>query len=77
MQLEIIIPSEVIKRKTNTIWYHLYVQSKNEPIYETETENRDSQTQRTDFQLPRSKGFREGWSGRLGLARANYYIQNR
>ena len=26
--LEIIIPSEVRKRKTNTIWYHLYVESK-------------------------------------------------
>ena len=49
VQLEINILSEVIKRETNTIWYYLYVQSKNEPIYETETENRDSQTQRTDF----------------------------
>ena len=28
MQLEIIILSEFSKRKTNTIWYHLYVESK-------------------------------------------------
>ena len=28
MQLEIIILCEVRKRKTNTIWYHLYVESK-------------------------------------------------
>ena len=28
MQLEIIILSEVRKRKTNTIWYHLHVESK-------------------------------------------------
>ena len=28
MDLEIIILSEERKRKTNTIWYHLYVESK-------------------------------------------------
>ena len=28
MQLEIIILSEVRKRKRNTMWYHLYVESK-------------------------------------------------
>ena len=28
MDLDIIILSEVSKRKTNTIWYHLYVESK-------------------------------------------------
>ena len=28
MQLEIIIPSEVSQKRTNTIWYHLYVESK-------------------------------------------------
>ena len=28
MQLEIIILSEVRKRKTNTVWYHLYVEAK-------------------------------------------------
>ena len=27
MDLEIIILSQVRKRKTNTIWYHLYVES--------------------------------------------------
>ena len=48
MDPEIIILSEVKKRKTNTMWYHLYVKSKtwtNELNYQTET---DSQTQRTD-----------------------------
>ena len=28
MQLDIIVLSEVRKRKTNTMWYHLYVESK-------------------------------------------------
>ena len=42
----------------------------NELIYKTET---DSQTQRIDL-LPRGRGVREGWSGSLGLADANYYI---
>ena len=45
----------------------------NEPIYETETE---SQTQRTDWWLPRKRGLGEGWSGRLGLADVSFYIQN-
>ena len=38
---------------------------------ETET---DSQIQRTDLWFPRE--VREGWIGSLGLADANYYIQN-
>ena len=39
VDLQIIILSEVSQRKTNIIWYHLYVESKkgiNEPIYKTE-----------------------------------------
>ena len=44
-----------------------------ESIYETETE---SQTQRTDWWLPRRKGLGEGWRGRLGLADVSFYIQN-
>ena len=40
VDLEIVTLSEVRKRKTNIIWYHLYVESKkngtNEPIYKTE-----------------------------------------
>ena len=40
MDLEIVILSEVSQRKTNIIWYRLYVESKkndtNELIYKTE-----------------------------------------
>ena len=43
----------------------------NEPIYETETE---SQTERTDWWLPRRRGLGEGWSGRLGLAEVSFYL---
>ena len=42
MQLEIIILSKVSQKKTNTIWYHLYMKSKilhNESIYEAEPES--------------------------------------
>ena len=42
-----------------------------EPTYEAET---DSQTERTDLWLPRGRRVREGWTGSLGLADANYYI---
>ena len=42
IDLEIIVLSEVRQRKTNIMWYHLYVQSKkndtNELIYKTEIE---------------------------------------
>ena len=45
----------------------------NELICETET---DAQTLRTDLWLQGGRGMREGWSGRLGLADADYCIQN-
>ena len=45
----------------------------NELIYETET---DSQTQRTDLELPREREVGERRTGSLGLADAGYYIQN-
>ena len=54
LQLEIIMLSEVSQRKTNTMWYHLYVESK---IWHKSTYlwNRDrlDKTQRTDLWLPR------------------------
>ena len=42
MDLEIIILSEVSQTKTSIIWYHLYVEAKNdsnELIYKTETDS--------------------------------------
>ena len=65
LDLENIILSES-QRKTNTIWYHLYVESKDntsESIYKTET---DSQTQKTNLCLPKGKG-REGGRDKLGV----------
>ena len=75
MDLEIMILSEVRKRKTNFTCYQLHVQVKydtHDLIYKTET---DPQTQRTDLWLPRERG--EGWIGSLRLADANQYIQDR
>ena len=43
--------------------------STNEQIYETET---DSQTYRTDSQLPRVRRLEEGRTGRLGLADVSF-----
>ena len=60
MDLELIILSEVSQEKTNTIWYHLYMESKyetNKLIYEAET---GSQTYRTDLWLPRMEWERDG-----------------
>ena len=45
MDLKMIIPNEVRKRKTNTVWDHLHVESKkkkndtNKPIYKTEIDS--------------------------------------
>ena len=48
MDLEIIILSELSQTKTNSIWYHLYVESKtndtNKRIYKIETVSQTSKT---------------------------------
>ena len=75
MDLEIIILSKARERQipydTTYMWTLKY--DTDEPIYESET---DSQTQRTDLWLPRGSGVEPGWTGSLGLADANYYMQN-
>ena len=77
MDLEIILLSEVSQTKINVIWYYLYVESKkkkdtNELIYKTET---DSQTSKTNLQLPICKGWGVGEELRsLGLTYTHYYI---
>ena len=71
MDLEIVIPSEVSQRKTNIIWYHLYVESgkngANEPISKTE-----SQMQKTNMVTKGEGGERE--IGRSWLTHTYYYI---
>ena len=75
MDLETIILSEVSQKEIpydiTYMWNLKY--DINELIYETET---DSQTQRTDLELPREREFGERRTGSLGLADANYYMQN-
>jgi len=69
MQLEIIILSEVRKRKTNTIQITYMWNLKhdpNEPIYETETE---SWTQRRDWWLLGGEGFERGMEWEVGISR--------
>ena len=57
MALDIIKQSEVGQKKTNIIWCHLYVEPKkkntNASIYKSET---DSQTWKTNLQLPKGEG---------------------
>ena len=59
MDLEVIIRSEVTKKKTNIIQYHLHVESKNkdrnELIYKTV---RDHRHRKTNLSLPKGKGGR-------------------
>ena len=68
MDLEIIILSQ--SDKTDSIWCHLYVESK---IWRKWTYlwNRQTHRQREHIWLPVG---REGWSRSLGLADANLYI---
>ena len=60
MDLEIIIWNEVRQRKTSIIWYHLYVESKNELIYKTETDSD------IENKLMVTKGEKSG-GGKLGI----------
>ena len=74
--LEIIILSEVSQRKTSTIWYHLYVESK---VWHKWTFLKKKQTHRCreeTYGCQGGVGVGEGWSGNLGLAVTNYYIQD-
>ena len=47
------------------------MQGTNEPIYKTET---DSQTQRTELQMPKGEGEGAGWTGIVGFVDADYHI---
>ena len=71
MDLDIFILSEVSHiGKTNILWYHLYVKSKNntnESIHKTETYN-------VKNKLVVTKGDKEGGRDKLGLTDTNYCI---
>ena len=73
MQLDIIILSEVRKRKKipYDLPYMWNLYDTKELLHETET---DSQTGRTHLWLPKRRGMGEGRSGSLGLADANFCI---
>ena len=74
MQLETLILNEVRKRMPNTTRYHLHVESKigrDEPTYKRES---DSQTKRTELQMPVEREEVVGWAGSFGLVDAHYYI---
>ena len=62
--------SEVIQKENKTPYYITYMWNlkydPNEPIY-----------YRTDLCLPRGRESGEGRIGRVGLADANYYVQDR
>ena len=51
MDLKGIMLSEINQRKTNSAWYHLYVDSKNTPKQQ-QTKPPSSQIQRIDWWLP-------------------------
>ena len=63
------------KRKINTIWYHLHMESKNlkcgtnEPIYGTET---NSKTWKTDY-VCQEKGGREWYWLGVGVSRCTLF----
>ena len=74
MELDIIILCEVNKKKTNTTWYHLYMESKIWPKW-TYPQNRHRPTDiESRLMAAKGSGVGEGWNANLGLANANYYI---
>ena len=72
MGLEIIILREARKRK-NTLWYHLWVESKMLHKWHY-LWNRIRPTDRTDLRLPRGSEVGKGRTGSLGFADTNYYM---
>ena len=76
MGLEIIILSKVSQIKKINIWYHLYVESKNNT---NESNIKQKQThgyrKQTNGYQTEEKG--EGQHPSVGLASINYYTQNR
>ena len=76
MDLKMITLSKVCQTKTNTVWYHLYVESK---IWHKWTYlwNRNGLSDIGNrLVVAKGKGVHEGWNGSLELADANYYIEN-
>ena len=74
MQLESLILSEAGKRKTNTKWYRLYVESR---IWRkwTYLQNKKRLTGiKNRSVVAKGEGEGEGWTGSLGLVDVNYYI---
>lgn len=65
--LQGIVLSEMWQRKRNTVWPHLYVESK--------TNKLSSQIQRTDWWLPEvgGRGGRNGWRGSKAKIKMNKY----
>ena len=82
MELETLILSEISQKKTNTIWYHLYLVSNIQHKW-TFPQKRKSWTWRIDLWLPGSGWGRRGREregvggiGSLGLMDANYCFWN-
>ena len=73
MQLEILILREISQKKTNTIWYHFYVESKIWYKQSYLQKHSRLQTWRADLWLPVGRREGVGWTGSLGLVDANYY----
>ena len=64
IDLEGIILSEISRRKTNTICYHFYVESKNESKLVNITQ--EIQTHNTESKLVVTSGERERMRGKMG-----------
>ena len=75
VDLEIITLSEVSQKKTNTIWYHLYVKSK--VWYKwTYLPNGNRLTDIEGFWLPKSRGGGKGWEFGISRCKQLYRMIN-
>ena len=71
--MELLILSEVRKTKTNTIWYHLYLESN---IGHKWTFSTEKKLMNLGNRPVADKGEGVGWIGSLGLTDANYCLWN-
>ena len=73
MELETLILSEVRMRKTNTIWYHLYLQLTQTNL---STEKKQTHGHGEETCGCQEGGEESGKDGSLGLIDANYHMWN-
>ena len=81
MQLEMIVLSEVRKRKTDTIWYHICVEPKIRHKVNISTTQKQTHKHREQTVIAQGEAYRGGMDREFGISRGKLvcrgWINNR